>query len=140
MGKTISLELPEETLERYRQGAVAAHKMLEAFLVDRLEEAVPPVAGELPSPLREELTVLETLDDDDLQKVANSDLLPDQQRQYDDLLSKNGRGTITPRETETLRTLGEEARQLTLKKSHAYMLLKWRGCPVPSREDLLQTE
>jgi len=134
VGRTISLELPEETLERYRQGAVAAHKVLEAFLVDRLEEVAPPVAEELPSPLREELRVLEALDDDDLLEIANSELPPNRQRLYDDLLSRNNRGTLTPRETETLHTLGEEARQLTLKKSHAYMLLKWRGCPTPSRD------
>jgi hypothetical protein len=43
------------------------------------------------------------------------------------LLTKNSRGTITDREKETLHALGEQARLLTLKTAHAYMLLKWRG-------------
>ena len=35
-----------------------------------------------------------------------------------------------------LTALGEEARRLTLKKAHAYMLLKWRGHAIPSLETL----
>ena len=43
------------------------------------------------------------------------------------LLDKNAAGTITACEREKLAFLGEEARQLTLKKAHPYLLLKWRG-------------
>ena len=36
MAQTITLHLPEETLQRYQQGAAAARKPLEEFLVERL--------------------------------------------------------------------------------------------------------
>jgi hypothetical protein len=63
-------------------------------------------------------------------------LSPAKQRLYSRLLHKNSQGTITAREKETLYALGEEARRLTLKKAHAYMLLKWRGHRIPSQEEL----
>ena len=50
MAQTITLELPDETLQRYRRGATAARKLLEEFLIERLVEAVPPLADNLPSP------------------------------------------------------------------------------------------
>ena len=136
MTQTITLQLPDETLQRYQRGAIAARKVLEEFLVERLVEAVPPLAGDLPSPLHEELTVLESLDDKALWKVAHSQLPPARQRLYSRLLTKNSQGTITASEKEKLHALGEEARLLTLKKAHAYMLLKWRGHHIPSPEEL----
>jgi hypothetical protein len=86
--------------------------------------------------LHEELEALEQLDNDALWQVAQSRLSPALQRQYSRLLTKNSQGTITAREQETLRTLGEQARLLTLKTAHAYLLLKWRGHRVPSPEEL----
>jgi hypothetical protein len=140
MVQTITLHLPDETLQRYQQGATAARKLLEEFLVERLMEAIPPLADDLPSPRREELKMLEALDDDTLWQVAQSRLSPAQQRQYSRLLTKNSQGTITDREKETLHTLGEQARLLTLKTAHAYMLLKWHGHRVPSPQELQRPE
>ena len=136
MAQTVTLQLPDETLQRYRRGATAARKLLEEFLIERLIEAVPPLADDLPSPLHEELKALEQFDDDALWQVARSQLSPARQCQYSRLLAKNSQGTITAREKEILHVLGEQARLLTLKTAHAYMLLKWRGHRVPSPEEL----
>ncbi len=136
MTQTVTLQLPDETLQRYRRGATAARKLLEEFLIERLVEAIPPLADDLPSPLHEELKALEQLDDDTLWQVARSQLPPARQRQYSRLLAKNSQGTITAREKEILHTLGEQARLLTLKTAHAYLLLKWRGHRIPSPEEL----
>jgi len=136
MAQTITLHLPDETLQRYQQGASAARKQLEEFLVERLLEAAPPLAADLPSPLSEELRLLEHLDDDALWRVVRSQLPPARQRLYSRLLTKQSRGTITTREQVTLRTLGEEGRLLTLKKAHAAMLLRWRGHNLPAPEAL----
>jgi hypothetical protein len=79
--QTVTLQLSDETLQRYRRGATAAHKLLEEFLIERLMEAVPPLADDLPPPLHEELKALEQLDDDALWQVARSKLPPALQRQ-----------------------------------------------------------
>ena len=136
MAQTVTLHLPDETLQRYRRGATAARKPLEEFLVERLLEVVPPLADDLPSPLHEALKVLEHLDDEDLWRVARSQLPRVRQRLYSRLLAKNSAGTITVREQETLHTLAEEARLLPLKKAHASMLLRWRGHDLTSPEAL----
>lgn len=132
MTHRITLELPEDTVRRFQQGATAARKCLEEFLAERLTEAVPPVADDLPSPFQEALKTLERLDDNALWTVARSQLPPAQQRRYRQLLAKHSQATITADEKAFLQTLGEEARLLTLKKAHAYMLLKWRGHHLPS--------
>jgi hypothetical protein len=136
MAQMVTLQLSDETLQRCQRGATAARKLLEEFLVDRLIEAVPPLANDLPSPLHEELGALEQLDNDTLWQVARSRLSLTLQRQYSRLLTKNSQGTITEQEQETLYTLGEQARLLTLKTAHAYLLLKWRGHRIPLPEEL----
>jgi hypothetical protein len=99
-------------------------------------DAVPPLPEDAPAPLREELDALEQLDEAALRQVAESRLPSSHQRLYSRLLGKNTAGTITAGEREKLTALGEEARRLTLKKAHAYLLLKWRGCAIPSLPDL----
>ncbi len=94
-------------------------------------ESVPPLADELPAAVRAELEILEDLDNESLLRVAGSHLLPEEQRLYSRLLTKNQRGTLTPVEKEKLHALGEKARHLTLKKAHASLLLKWRGVTLP---------
>ena len=135
MVQTITIQLPDETLQRYQRSAIAARKVLEEFLVDRLIEAVPPLADDLPSPLQKELKELEHLDDEALWKVAQGQLPLAHQHLYSRLLVKNSQEIITVREKEKLHALGEEARRLTLKRAHAYMLLKWRGHHIPSPEE-----
>lgn len=136
MPHTVTLQLPDEMLQRCQQGATAARKLLEEFLVDRLREVLPPLAEEVPSALGEELRALEQLDDDALQQIAQSQLSPAHQRLYSRLLTKNSQGTITAREKNTLQALGDEARLLTLKKAHASLVLRWRGHRVPTPEAL----
>ncbi len=138
MAETITLQLPEETLERYRRGAALARKPLEDFLVDRLVYVAPPPLGDLPAPMQEELQELARLSDDQVWEIARSRLPVGKQRVLTRLLHRNSDGTITPRELETLHRLGDEARRLTLRKAQAYLLLKQRGYRIPTREELEQ--
>ena len=132
MSQTISLQLPDETLQRYRRGAHAARKLLEDFLVERLSEALPPLAEDLPSPFHEELKRLEEFGDEALWEILRGQLPPARQRQYSRLLTKQHEGLLTTQQEEKLQALGDEARLLMLKKSHAAMLLQWRGHTLPS--------
>jgi len=136
MPQTVTLQLPDDMLQRCQRGATAARKMLEEFLVDRLMESLPPFADEVPSPLRKELSDLEQLDDEALWQMAQGQLSLARQRLYSRLLTKNSQGTITAQEKNTLQTLGDEARLLALKKAHASLVLRWRGHRVPMSEAL----
>jgi hypothetical protein len=134
MPQTVTLQLPDEILQRCQRGATAARKLLEEFLVDRLMEVLPSIADDMPSPLREELKALEQLDDEALWQMVQGQLSPARQRLYSRLLTKNSQGTITAQEKKTLQALGDEARLLTLKKAHASLVLRWRGHRVPTPE------
>ena len=124
MAESVTVQLPQEALQRFRRGAGAAGKPLEEFLADRLMDAVPPLSEDIPRSLREELDALEQLDEPVLREVAESRLPTARQDLYSRLLTKNSAGTITAGERKKLEALGEEARRLTLKKAHAYLLLK----------------
>jgi hypothetical protein len=132
MNQTITIELPEETMRRYRRGASAARKDLEHFVVERLNENAPPTADDLPQPLSKEFQAMEAKNDKALLKIAESRMPIAHQRRYNRLLSANSQGRISPGEQAKLHVLGEQARRLTLRKAHAYLLLKWRGHSVPS--------
>jgi hypothetical protein len=132
MPESVTVRLPREALQRFRRGAGAAGKPLEEFLADRLLETVPSLPENLAPALRAELDALEQLDETALREVAENRLSVGRQRLYSRLLAKNAAGTVTPVERQQLEILGNEARQLTLKKAHAYLLLKWRGCEIPS--------
>lgn len=140
MGETITLELPEETLERYRRGAALASKGLEEFLTDRIVTTAPPFLDDLSPSTREEMRALMELSDEELWDVARAKLPPARQRVYTRLLNKNSEGTITEREREKMHAIGDEARRLTLRKARAYVLLRWRGFRIPTREELLRGE
>jgi hypothetical protein len=136
MSESVTVELSDKALERLRRGAGAAGKPLEQFLVDRLMDSVPPLPEDIPPALREELDMLEQLNEPALREVAESRLPVGRQRQYSRLLTKNSSGDITTAERRELEELGEEARRLTLKKAHAHLLLKWRGHAIPSPPEL----
>ena len=140
MSRTVELQLPDETLQRYERGAAAARKELAAFMAERLEEVAPPSTEDLPAPLAHELDAMEELEDETLWKIAQTQLSSQRQRRYERLLSKQNRQALTPSEEKELQELGEEARRLTLKRAHAYLLLKWRGHEVPSREAVQSLE
>ena len=137
---TVTLTLPDDAIQRYQRGATIARKRLDEFLVERLVDIAPPLAEDLPSPLDSELKNLEELDDDALWDITRSRLSPEQQGLYDDLLRKNSQGSITADEVEKLQALGQKARRLTLMKAHAFMVLKWRGHPIPTLAQLRDTE
>lgn len=129
---TVTLDLPEEMHHLYQRGALAARKRLETFMIERLGETAPPLADEPYTQIDDELVALEQADNQTLRQVAQSRLPRAKQKLYDALLEKNSQGLLTDDEATLLHELGEEARQLTLKKAHAYMLLKWRGQAIPS--------
>ena len=136
MATRVALEIPDETLARYRQGAAMAQMPLETFIVERLINTPLLLPDDFPPPLDEELRGLDRLDDESLWKVAQAQLSEADQERYELLLDKQQTSSLTAEEQQALEALGQQARLLTLKRAHAYMLLKWRGHSVPPLETL----
>lgn len=140
MSHTVVLDLPEETLLRYRKGAEAARKPLEEFLVDRLKEAAPPYGLTATVPTEVALEQFNQLSDEALWRIAQQRLTDDQQKEYSRLLNKNQAGALLASEEKVLAELGKFARQLTMDKAQAFMILKWRGHELPNPNELQDEE
>lgn len=136
MSQTVVIELPDETVVRYQQGAAAARKPLEEFLVDRLKEAAPPYSAIATLPFDRELDGLNRLSDADLWIVTRESLNNDEQNSYDELLEKNQLAYLSPEEKIAMEKIGNSARRITLRKSHALMILKWRGYTLPAPDEM----
>ncbi len=76
------------------------------------------------------------LSDDELLKIANSQVSVVQQEQHQKLLEKNQLATLSEREHEKLTDLRRKTDKLMLRKAYAWAILKYRDCPVPQLDDL----
>jgi hypothetical protein len=130
MVQTVTLQLSDETADRVRRGATAARKPLEEFILERLRESVP-LAAQPSADLDDDLLRLESLDDEALWEITRTTMTAAKQRRYDRLLIKSAEASLTKHEREMLSALGDEARGLTLKKAHDWLILKWRGHSLP---------
>jgi len=71
-----------------------------------------------------------------LWKISRSRPAPAKQRRLESLLEKNQRGKLTDRERLALGGLRAVGDRLMLQRSHASVLLKYRGQRLPNLGDL----
>lgn len=135
MTVTVTLQVPPSVYRLAQRTAKATARPVEEVLAGVLAAAAP-TADNLPADAQAEIDALAELDDEALWKVARSVFPSTRRRRYDELLEKNGAGTITPVERQELKNLRVESERLMLRKAHAYALLKWRGHTLPRLADL----
>jgi hypothetical protein len=123
---SLTLELPAEIYERVRRAAKGMKQPVEQALVNIVKAATPSLER-VPEEYRPELEAMEDLGDDALWKLAQARIALSKQRQLENLLAKNQCGKLTGREQQTLASLRTEADRLTLRRSYALLLLKYRG-------------
>lgn len=138
--QTVTIHLPDDHLKRYQRSAKAAGKALETFLAERLSETLPPINDQLPSETQSLLRAMEKMETKALVELTQRTLPANEQVLYENLLAKNSREMLTALERAQMKEIGDKARTLTLQKSHAYLILKWRGYPLPTRQTLLEQE
>jgi hypothetical protein len=131
----LTLELPAEIYERVRRAAKGMKQPVETALVNIVKAATPSLE-KVPLEYRAELEALEDLSDHELWQVAERMMAPAQQRRLANLLDKNQRGQLTDRERQALSGLRASADRLMLRRSYAYLLLKYRGHRIPTLADL----
>ncbi len=130
----LTLELPDDLYERVRRAAKGMKQPVETALVN-IVKAATPTLEKVPIEYRAELEDMEDLRDDELWKVAERVATPAQERRLARLLDKNQRGELTERERRGLRKLRTELDRLMLRRSYAYLLLKYRGQRIPKLMD-----
>jgi hypothetical protein len=134
----LTVQLPTQIYQRLERVAQEINQPLESIVLASITGNLPPSLDDVPTDLRQELHTLQNLDDDALWTIARSKLSPEQQIRLETLLAQNSSGVLTKAEREELTQLGEKTDRLTLRKAHAYALLRWRGFPLPSLDDQAQ--
>ena len=135
MTQTITLNLPDRLFEPIQRIAQATDRSIEAVLLDALQNSLPLLDGLEPD-LIQELTELETQDNDTLRRFLFETVPLDQQQALETLLWRNQAGELTETEQETLASLQKEADKIMLRKARAAVLLRFRGQRIPTLAEL----
>jgi hypothetical protein len=130
----LTLELPKDIYEHVRRAARGMNQPLELTLV-KIVEAATPSLEKVPPEYRAKLEALEDLSDQQLLKIARSRPSALEQRRLARLLDKNRRSALTEREQQTLAGIRASADQQMIRRSYAYLLLKFRGHRIPNVMD-----
>lgn len=120
---TITLNLPDKTIQQAQQAATALKRPLEELLTDILT-AVLPTNTDIPAHLQLELTNMTWLDTPSLWEIARSTMTPSDQA---DLQALSQQSNPTPAQVAQLNQLRQEYGRVTLRKARAYALLNLRG-------------
>jgi hypothetical protein len=131
----LHLELPDDIYEHVRRAAEGTNQPLEKALVNIVRGATPSLE-KVPPEYRPDLEAMEDLSDVELRKISQTPLAPAKQRRLESLLHKNQQGKLTDRERQALAGLRADADRSMLRRSYAYLLLKYRGHRLPNLGDL----
>jgi len=130
--QTVTLQLPEELLQRFRDAAKTMNQPLEAILYQTIQHNLPPSLADLPSELQGELTPLLTMNDQALWALAQKALPRKAWKRHQVLLAQAEQGPLSSDEQEELINLRSLTDQFVLKRSYALAVLKWRGYSFPT--------
>jgi hypothetical protein len=131
----LTLRLPHEVYESVRRAAKGMKKPLDQALVTIVAGAIPSLE-KVPLSYRPELQAMEDLGDGALWKEATASALPAQERRLEILLQKNGRNSLSEDEQSELAVLRSAGDRRMLRRSYAYLLLKYRGHRIPRLADV----
>ncbi|MBI1926598.1 hypothetical protein HYR99_20445 [Candidatus Poribacteria bacterium] len=138
MSHIVTVTLSEHVYQNYEYKARTTNKSVNQVIEEVIcaDQPSPPPVNDAPEALRADLRALEKLSNEELRRIAESHLEPAKQRGLSRLLDKNQAGMITKKELQQLDELLQEGQRLMVIKAHAWVLLKWRGEPIPTREEL----
>ena len=135
--RTITVTIPEMLYLQLEASARASAQSLDTVVMRSLERSVPShLSALLPPALQAELEAMEHLSDEALRAIAYSVAPPDRISVLDSLMTQAQAGTLTPEQQAQLTALRAESEALMVRKAHAFVLLKSRGYPPPSLDQL----
>ena len=114
MTEKMTVELPIDLAQQLRTVASRTHRSVDEVLVDCLRRA-----GAEP--------ILESLPDEDLLAVCDSEMDPGQEEELSELLERNQEGTLTTAERDRLDDLMRTYRVALARKAQAIKVAVARG-------------
>lgn len=140
MTQTITLELPDELIERAKKQAKQTKQPVENVLVQQLEVAFSDPLPILPSNEQAELDALKYLSNDALWTIAREQMPRDQQNRMQVLMDGNTMGTLSEQEFAELESLVEQGHRVMLRKAKAAALLTENGYKVTPQDMIAGNE
>ena len=127
MAMQITVELPEPVFRQLVRIAEATSQPLEVLAAQSITSNLPPSADNAPPEMQAELLRMQTLSIDELLKIAQAQVEPEQQARHTALLEKNQTDEITPEERQDLSKMRSAVDRLMVRKAYAWAVLRWRG-------------
>lgn len=132
----LTIELPEPVFRLLTQMAELTQQSPEILAAQSVVGNLPPSVDNTPAEMQTELLTMQQLAVDQLLEVADSQIPFQQQERHLALLEKNSNASITPVERGELADLRLSADRLMIRKAYAWTILRWRGHPVPTLNEL----
>lgn len=133
LAETVTLQVPDALYQRLAKTARVTRRSLEDVMIHALRVGSPPTWDDVPAEFQPDLAAMDQLDDESLWKVARSRKNKGEMTRYEELLDQSKRKALNDPERKELNALREEADRFMLRKSHAAVLLRWRGHDVSGR-------
>ncbi len=137
MSQNVTLTLPDSVFQPIQRTAQATNQRIEELLLHALQASLPPLEG-LPDDVIENLTALETLNDQSLWQVMGETVPAALRRELSELLERQQSASLTGAERERLTMLQQQADLVMLRKARAAVLLRFRGKRIPTPAKLSQ--
>jgi len=133
LAETVTLQVPDALYQRLVKTARVTKRSLEDVMLHALRVGSPPTWEDVPAEFQPDLAAMDQLDDELLWKIARSRKSQNEMIRYEELLEQSKSKTLNDSERKELIALREEADRFMLRKSHAAVLLRWRGHDVSGR-------
>jgi predicted transcriptional regulator len=101
----VTIELPEPVFQQLVRIAEATSQPLEVLAAQSIVSNLPPSADNAPPEIQAELLRMQTLSVDELLKIAEAQVAPEEQARHAALLEKNQMDEISPEERQELSEL-----------------------------------
>lgn len=140
MTQAITINLSDRLYRQLERTAELSHQPLEAIIAQSLAHSLPPLLEDIPSEYQPDVYPLLQMSETDLQREAERVFPADRWNEYETLLDKKKITSLTAEEAARLNTLRREADVLTFRKGYAAVLLKRRGYPLPTLNELARSK
>jgi hypothetical protein len=132
----LTLELPEPLFQQLTRIANLTTQPLESLALQSITGNLPPSVENLPLEMQAELSKMQLLTINQLLEIAHSQVSDIHSDRHQYLLEKNQRSQLSEIEYQELQNLREAVDRMMLTKAHAWAILRWRGYPIPTLDEL----
>jgi multidrug efflux pump subunit AcrA (membrane-fusion protein) len=136
MTQTIEIRLPDELYEQLQRAAELSRQPTETIVAQSLAHSLPPLLEEIPVQYQPDVYPLLAMADTELQKEMERTFPAEQWAEYEELLEQKKSAPLSVEEQARLDSLRRQADALMFRRGYAAILLKRRGYPLPSLQEL----